>query len=362
MPRRDLVVVDDEFGVLYTIQAVLEDDFPDLVTFQNPLQAIGFIKNEGCRVVVTDLRMPEASGLDVLAGALEADADTQVILLTAHGSEKVAVEAMKTGAFYYITKPFDSEELRLVVRKALEQFEQRKKVKYDMEMANALQQNLLPQAPLSRDDLRISFRYLPGGGSVGGDYFDYQFLPDGSVGIMVADAMGHGVASAMLMAMLKVAFLNAAPRHSDPADLLAELNTQFFPLLNGRGYFSAFYAILHPYPRHMTWCSAAHPFPLLCRASNRTFEKIETRGMGVGMFPSPDFHSSEIELQQGDRILFYTDGLSDGGDTLMGRFEDLLATAPAYPEQPILDTGYQFLLDAKANLYDDVTLLLCEIL
>jgi len=155
MKKADLVVIDDEFPVLYTIQAILENDHPGLVTFQNPLEGLEHISRAGCRVLLTDLKMPGLDGLEVLQRALRVDPDIQVIMLTAHGSEKIAVEALKRNAYHYITKPFDHEELKLVVRKALEQYELRKRIQYDLEMAAALQANLLPQQPFTSEHFQI---------------------------------------------------------------------------------------------------------------------------------------------------------------------------------------------------------------
>src|SRR4029079_13345133 len=70
-------------------------------------------------LVVTDLRMPKLDGMDLLRAALRDDASRPVVMLTAHGTVDNAVEALKTGAFDYITKPFDQNEVRVVVKKAL---------------------------------------------------------------------------------------------------------------------------------------------------------------------------------------------------------------------------------------------------
>lgn len=308
--RLDLVVIDDEFPVLYTIRAIMEEHFPGMETFTDPREGLRTITQTGARVVITDLRMPEMSGLEVLTRTLAADPDIQVIMLTAHGSEKVAVEAMKQGAFHYITKPFDPEEMKMLVNKALEQYALRKSIAYDREMARNLQLNLLPQHNLESAHYRIAFEYIPGG-VVGGDFFDFFEMPDGRLGIIIADAAGHGVASAMLMAMLKIAFHNTAQLCHDPAALLTFLNRQFQPIIKSPSYFTACYGILEPSPPRFTFSIAGHPAPLIYRPAEDRFLPAELTAMALGLFPDSIYENLAIPLQPGDVICLYTDGLSE---------------------------------------------------
>lgn len=361
MNRTDLVVIDDEFPVLYTIRAILEDQYPDMQTFTDPEEGLSCIRKLGARVVITDLRMPQMSGLDLLANVNALDPDIQVIILTAHGSEKVAVEAMKQGAFHYITKPFDPEELTLVLKKGLEQFELRKSIQYDLELARTLQNNLLPQGQFRYNDFTLSARYIPGG-QVGGDFYDYLPLPDASLGILIADASGHGVASAMMMAMLKIAFRNSAPAYTDPAKLLCYINDQFHPILKARSFFTAFYAILETNTMNFTFASAGHPFPLFFRPGvDRLIESSQT-GLNIGLFPDAEYHPETLNLKKGDRVLFYTDGLSElgGDDNFFNNFRNRFREY-SYENRPnLLDCLGSIVQESIATAEDDITLLLLE--
>jgi serine phosphatase RsbU (regulator of sigma subunit) len=362
MKRADLLVIDDEFSVLYTIKAILETQFSSIATFTEPREGLEFLAQKGCRVLITDLRMPEIDGVEVLRRALAVDPDIQVIMLTAHGSEKVAVEALKMGAFHYITKPFDHEELNLLVRKALDQYAFRKRIQYDTDMARSLQQNLLPTTTLSGDRFRLSACYIPGG-TVGGDYYDYQFLPGDALGIIVADAAGHGVSSAMMMAMLKMAFLNAAPGCSRPASLLAMINQTFLPILKGRTFFTAFYGILQPKPLRLTFASAGHPFPLFLRPAEARFLESDLSGPAIGLFHDAEYTDTQLPLEAGDRLLFYTDGLPDLDDTgaffeeFRNQFRQLAYSNQSKP----LDVLCQSIAQQHPTHPDDITMVLLEI-
>ena len=361
MKRADLLVIDDEFPVLYTIKAILEKHYTSIATFTDPKEGLAFLAEKGCRVLITDLRMPEINGAEVQRRALVADPDIQVIMLTAHGSEKVAVEALKMGAFHYITKPFDPEELLLLVRKALDQYAFRKRIQYDTEMARSLQLNLLPAPALTTDRFRISARYIPGG-TVGGDYYDYQLLPGGALGVIVADAAGHGVSSAMMMAMLKMAFFTAAPACGNPSTLLEIINQSFIPILKGRTFFTAFYGILQPDPLRLTFASAGHPFPLFLRTSEQRFLESDITGPAIGLFHDAAYVDNEIPVQTGDRILLYTDGLTDLDEdgAAFAEFRNQMQ-ALAYSNQPdLLDVLSQPVVQRHPSHADDITMVLIE--
>jgi len=359
MNRKDIVAIDDEFPVLYTIQAILEEKYSEIETFTDPEEAVKFITQAGCRVVITDLSMPKMDGLEVLDAVLAHDQDIQVVMLTAHGSEKVAVEAMEKGAFYYITKPFDPEELKLIVKKGFQQYNLRKEILYDQELARTLQKNLLPQQPPSHPDFQLSFKYVPGG-IVGGDYFDFLFLPDGSLGIFIADAMGHGVSSAMIMAMLKIAFLNTAPLHHDPARLLESLNDQFLSVLHARSYFTAFYAIIRNDPYRMIFSSAAHPFPILFRKSDDRIIKKDIPGMAIGLFPNVEYQSEEISLEKDDHIFFYTDGILDLKDAedFFIVFQNHFCECVRKNTAHLLDNMLKLVVEGGYSGSDDITMVL----
>jgi DNA-binding NtrC family response regulator len=116
--RRTVLLVDDEAPVLFTLTEVLTDRGHRVITARSGAEAIG--KLEDADAVLTDLAMPGMDGLELMGQIAVRDATLPVILLTAHGSERVAVAAMKQGAYDYLAKPFDIDEVALVIERALE--------------------------------------------------------------------------------------------------------------------------------------------------------------------------------------------------------------------------------------------------
>jgi nitrogen regulation protein NR(I) len=117
--RKQILVVDDEPNLRRVLSAQLERDGYDVHTAEDGEQALAMLQENHIDLVITDLRMPKIDGMELLRRALQLDDELPIVMITAHGTVDNAVEALKTGAFDYITKPFDQAEVRTIVRKAL---------------------------------------------------------------------------------------------------------------------------------------------------------------------------------------------------------------------------------------------------
>ncbi|MDF3066535.1 MAG: two component, sigma54 specific, transcriptional regulator, Fis family [Polyangiaceae bacterium] len=117
--HKQILVVDDEPNLRRVLSAQLERDGYDVHTAEDGEQALGILKEHHIDLVITDLRMPRLDGMELLRRAQKLDAELPVVMITAHGTVDNAVEALKTGAFDYLTKPFDQVEVRTIVAKAL---------------------------------------------------------------------------------------------------------------------------------------------------------------------------------------------------------------------------------------------------
>lgn len=115
-----ILVVDDERGMREFLTIMLQKEGYDVTTAGNGKEALEHISQKTYDIVITDIRMPNITGVDILKTVKEGSPETVVIMITAYASTETAVEAMKQGAYDYITKPFKIEEIKLIVRNALE--------------------------------------------------------------------------------------------------------------------------------------------------------------------------------------------------------------------------------------------------
>src|SRR4051812_32943607 len=117
--RKQILVVDDEPNLRRVLSAQLERDGYDVHTAEDGEQALVVLREHHIDLVITDLRMPKMDGMELLRRAVAIDPGLPVIMVTAHRPVHNPVEALETGAFDYVTKPFDQGEVRTIVRKAL---------------------------------------------------------------------------------------------------------------------------------------------------------------------------------------------------------------------------------------------------
>jgi len=200
----------------------------------------------------------------------------------------------------------------------------------------------------------------------GGDYYDFLRTPDGRVGIVVADASGHGAPAAVLMAMLRV-LLHAEPVTSGaPEKLLARVNAQLAGTMAPGRFVTACIAWLEPLSGRIVYSLAGHPPPWIVRGGAHRAERLTpSGGPPLGLFADAHFERGEALLWPGDTLVFHTDGLTEAmGPTRELYGESRLARSLALGDGQDLFSMRTALLAsvdrhrAGAALSDDLSLLL----
>lgn len=177
-------------------------------------------------------------------------------------------------------------------------------VESELTMARNIQLSIIPPRPPDVEGLDIAALYRPAS-HVGGDFYEFIPLPDGRLGMFIADVSGHGVPAALVASMLKIAI--ASQKNVDaPAELLADLNRLFCGRLQ-RQFFTAAYAVINPFEQSLSFASGGHP-PLLV-AGAATVLELNAPGFVLGRMPSAAFGLVSGNFDVGDALLLYTDGL-----------------------------------------------------
>ena len=127
--RPTILVVDDDAGVRESFRLILDDEY-EIVDVMNGQLALDVVRTAQIDLVLLDIRLPEMDGIEVLERIKQIDEQVEVILVTAVKTVKTAVAAMKLGAFDYVTKPFDEEELLATIRRALQKRSLEREVVY----------------------------------------------------------------------------------------------------------------------------------------------------------------------------------------------------------------------------------------
>jgi len=159
-----ILVVDDEKLTLKNLKHVLTKEGYEVKAVDNGASALQLINDEEFDLVITDLKMESVSGLDILEKCKELHPDTEVIVITAYGSIDTAIQAMKLGAYHYITKPFRLDELRIVVKEALEKVrikKENRRLKEELERIRGDKVQIITQNPTMKRILELARQIAP---------------------------------------------------------------------------------------------------------------------------------------------------------------------------------------------------------
>ena len=187
--------------------------------------------------------------------------------------------------------------------------------------ALVLQRSLLPTTPRRIGGLETAARYVPAEGDLGGDWYDVFALPDGSIGLVMGDVVGHGLPAAVVMGRLRSALRAYALDHADPATVLERLDRKIRHFEES-AFATVVYAVVPPPFDTVTISSAGHWPPLLAvpGAEAATVEIVHDPMLGVAEF---ERQSARMPLPPGSSLCFYTDGLVERRATDDGRLHSV---------------------------------------
>ena len=184
-------------------------------------------------------------------------------------------------------------------------------MEYELQTASNIQSSLLPRGTPPVPGLDIAVRYEPMR-SIGGDMYD--FVVDGrQLGVLVADVTGHGVPAALIASMAKVAFSSQAAAAASPGQLIAGMNRALCGQFRGQ-FVTATYMHIDPASQRVRYTNAGHPPPLLWRAATGQASELAGGGVLMGFDVDEAYATGEARIEEGDRLVLYTDGVIEVAD------------------------------------------------
>lgn len=248
-------------------------------------------------------------------------------------------------------------ELQRSVELSAEQLERQEK---DLKRAREIQESLLPKDVPQLPGFEVATSWSPAR-MVGGDYFDVLRLDKNRLAICIADVVGKGVSAALLMANVQ-AMVRAYARDSEsPAWMCNRVNEVLCGNIAADKFVTFFYGVLDSDKRTFAYCSAGHPAPLL--VSTGSMQRLRGGGAVLGVFPSWKYEDSMVELSRGDRLLLFTDGITEASGALDQEFgeEDLAEFARANSANSAFELNRRVLAQVTVfcggKFQDDATLL-----
>ncbi len=340
-------------------------------------------------LVLLDIMMPGMDGYEV-CGRLKADERTReipVIFLSALAEAADKIKGLEMGGADYVTKPFDKGEVLARVRSQLkirsltqrliqtnqELLEKQRRLDEDLKAAAVIQSSLLPTRTPYFKNFAMVWRFQPCD-LIGGDIFNVCQLDERHLGIYMIDVSGHGVPGAMVTVSVhqllqpESGYLKKSradfPYYEivSPAEVCTALDLEY-PIERFDKHFTMVYAVLDTHHGHLRYCNAAHPPPVLLHA-DAGIELLDKVGSIIGLGGMLPFEDDEKQLADGDRLIFYTDGVVEcqskqgefyGEKRLLSLLQDLGKHSLGHILDGVVESLVAFA--GEANFQDDVTLL-----
>jgi phosphoserine phosphatase RsbU/P len=246
----------------------------------------------------------------------------------------------------------------VAVRRALRTERELRDVQQELSMARRIQFSILPQDPPDFAGVQIAMRYEPMT-SVAGDFYDF-LSSDDLLTLLVADVSGHGVPAALVACMLKVCFASQKSNAASPAAILSGLGQMLRGNLGGQ-YVTAACATINRKSQTITYAGAGHPPSFLIRGNGSDAVLLEENGLFLGPFPHASYKDMTVPFTSGDRLLLYTDGITEarnqsGEEFGRERLQQFLMEAQGSEPSSTLDRLFKQI--TTGNPEDDLTAVL----
>lgn len=284
--------------IVYANKPVIIDDLPDRLSDDDPAH----FYLQGFQTIIALPQYDDGESLNVTGMLLPADAEFDRHIIP---------------SMHWHGGLFGRGTTNLVLRNQLSAA--LSALDRELQVVGEIQRSLLPQTLPDIPGFEVAAFYSTSA-RAGGDYYDFFPLKDDGVGVFIADVSGHGTPAAVLMAITH-AIAHARPgTHTPPIELLKYLNTRLScSYTRGRSFVTAFYAVIDPSTRTLTYSRAGHNPPRLVRG-NRIMSLEENGALPLGIFDGQPYSQTSVALEKGDLLLLYTDGITE-------------ANAPIQPDQ-----------------------------
>jgi sigma-B regulation protein RsbU (phosphoserine phosphatase) len=386
-----ILLADDQPDILDALRLLLKGHGYATQGVTSPADLIAAMAHGEFDLLLMDLNYARDTtsgqeGLDLLSLLHENENLPPVVVMTGWATVGLAVEAMQRGVADFVEKPWTNTRLLEILQKQIalgrERRESRRRAAEEMrarrEMllqlrqqeqeiveARAIQQGLLPKEIPQLPGYEIAAAWQSAL-IVGGDYYDILPFGDDELGLCIADVAGKGLPAAFLMSNLQAAVRGLASSAVSPDALCTRLNALLCRNMTRDRFITFFYALLEGPSRRLRYASAGHNPPVLQRRDGS--HKRLTEGGGVlGVFPDQTFGLGTAQLAPGDRVVFFTDGVTEanspegeefGEARLLGLLEEHRQLSAGELQKKILDAAAGF---CGGHWRDDATLVILAV-
>jgi phosphoserine phosphatase RsbU/P len=389
--QQRILIADDEQDILDALRLILKGHGYTTQGVTSSSDLLKALANDEFDLLLMDLNYARnctsgQEGLDVLSLLQKNEDLPPVVVMTGWASVGQAVEAMHRGAADFVEKPWTNTRLLEILQKQIalgrERRESRRRARQESQArqemisqlqlqkqeiadARAIQQGLLPKEIPQLPGYEIATAWQSAL-TVGGDYFDILPFGEEALGLCVADVAGKGLSAALLMSNLQAAVRGLASASLPPDGLCSRLNALLCRNMTSDRFITFFYAQLDGPTRLFRYASAGHNPPFLLRGDG-THQRLREGGGVLGVFPDQKFDMGSTQLAPGDRVILFTDGVTEatnplgeefGEARLLGLVEQNRGCSAEELQRRILDDVTAF---SGGHTHDDITLVVLAV-
>jgi len=373
-----LLVVDDEADLELLVRQkfrkqIMSNEF-EFSFAHNGVEALDILsKQSDISMVVSDINMPEMDGLTLIDRINEKYPHIMCVIISAYGDMSNIRAAMNLGAFDFVTKPINFNDLNITIGQALKHIATLRSAETDklklnsilqeLNVAANIQQSILPKKFITTPELEIYATMRPAR-EIGGDFYDFFYLNDHLLGFVIADVSGKGVPAALFMTVSRTLLRAHAQTQPSPSHCLERVNELLATENDNMMFVTTFYAQIDLKTGHVVYANAGHNRPFLVKKTGEVEELPADAGIPLGIIEDYVYHEGQLDLKPGDSLFLYTDGLTDAIDGEGTKFGinptiDILKTVREKPVKQLIEMikmGIDEFSKGQSQ-FDDITML-----
>lgn len=319
--EEEILIVDDTPANLRLLSQLLSERGYGVRAVTSGQRALDSIQATPPNLILLDIKMPDMDGYEVSTRLKDnkLTRDIPIIFISALNELEDKVRGFNVGGVDYITKPFQFEEVlaRVETHLALRQLQKQlqdanDRFESELALAGGLQASFFPNEPPAIPGWNLAVSLKPAR-ETSGDFYDVYPLPNGHFGILVADVVDKGAAAALYMALSWTLIRTYAAQYpNQPEKVITKVNRRIISDTDASRFVTVFYGVLDPVSGKLIYVNAGHNPPSLIRSKDKNAEEwLPKTGLFLGMFEEEDWARGSIQIDPGDVLLLYTDGVTE---------------------------------------------------
>jgi sigma-B regulation protein RsbU (phosphoserine phosphatase) len=369
-----VLIADDLADVVEALRMLLKDQGYEIHAVGSPAAILSALEEQAFDLLLMDLNYTRDTtsgreGLDLLSHIRALDGKLPVVVMTAWGTVELAVDAMHRGVDDFVLKPWDNTRLLEVLRKQIREGRERRKPtgsgNDELEQAGEIQRGFLPREIPQLPGYEFAAAWQPAL-VVSGDYFDVEASGENQISLCIADVMGKGMPAALLMSNLQATLKAAWGAGIMPRELCSKVNRIVCGNVSPGTFITLFYCVLDAAQRRLLYTNAGHVVPILVRRDG-SHMRLQAGGPPLGLFPNGSYEQGELQFESGDRLVLYTDGVTEarnpkaeefGDDRLIRALKESRSLSAPAMQEKLLEAVSKF---SARGFEDDATIVVMSV-